>query len=210
MHLVKILRLHRDRNYRHRRLPPYKVGSRLDRPNTLPPHKCRRTKQPRLVQLNRPIHPLTLGSRLRTIAGIADVYPSGCLGSNANFHPYLVNTGLWGKKKLRHNRLDLLRPSIGSARRRRQEKTKFAFLVLRTSIRLVGDLFCVTDTIYYLTVRITQIQLASFAGQTKIGMKWGRKKTQTGYKTHVGATTTGVKACNCQNVFPLAQKVHMS
>ena len=74
VYLVKILRLHRDRHHRQRRLPPDKVGSRFDRPNALLTHECRRTKQSRLVQLNRPIHPLTLGSRLVSITCVADVH----------------------------------------------------------------------------------------------------------------------------------------
>ena len=100
VHLVKIFRLHRDRHHRQRRLPPDKVGGRLDRSNPLPAHERRRAKQPRLVQLYQPVHPFALSSWFGAVTRVADVHTVGCLGSDPHIHPGLVNTRLGGKHQL--------------------------------------------------------------------------------------------------------------
>ena len=209
VHLVKILRLHRDRNHRQRRLPPDEVRGRLDRPDPLAAHEGRRAKQPGFIQFDRPIHPLALGGGLGAVARVADVHRAGSLGGDAHLHAGLMNARLGRKLQLRLDRLGLLRPCVGFARRGRQEKAKLTRLGLSAAVRLVGYLLAVADAVHDLPVGGAKFYFAAFPGQPKTRVQCSRQKSQPGDQAHVGAAPAGVQARDGQHVFALSQQVHM-
>ena len=209
VYLVKIFRLHRDRNDRQRWLPPDEVRGRLDHPDPLAAHEGRRAKQPGFIQFDRPVHPLALGGGLGAVARVADVHRAGSLGGDAHLHADVVNTRLGRKLQLRLDRLGLLRPGVGCARGGRQEKAKLTPLGLSAAIRLVGDLFAVADAVHDLPVGGAQFYFAALFGQPKTRVQCRWQKSQPGDQAHVGAAPAGVQARDGQHVFALSQQVHM-
>ena len=120
-----------------------------------------------------------------------------------------MNTRFGRKLQLRLDRFELLRAGVERTRGGRQEKAPLAISARRPAVRLVRNLFSIANAVHDLPIRLAQIQLAAFSGQSKACVQRGRQKTQRGLQTHVSAAPAGVQARDGQHIVALAQQLHM-